>query len=130
MFGSDTEEEQKSGHSALPEGAFDSETVAKMDEKDASIDWKSILTGHEDVLFSCSGVEEDRELILTENRIIVRNKSKGSSFPINGCSVSFGKRDGSFRLSVTSSSRGYGLMLEKSDFEEFWRIFSFKLKEQ
>lgn len=119
MFGSDTEEKQKSGHSASTEEAFDS-------KKDDSVDWKSILTGHEDVLFSCSGVREDRELILTEDRVIVRNKSRGSSFPINGCSVSFGKRDGSFRLSVTSSSRGYGLMLEKSDFEEFWRVFSFQ----
>jgi hypothetical protein len=113
-------EDDKSGHSAPPKEAFPSGTKTKEDE---SIDWKEVLTGHEDVLFACSGVEEDRELFLMENRIIVRNKSRGSSFPVDGCSVSFRKRDGSFWLSVTSSSRGYGLVLERSDFEEFWRIF-------
>lgn len=120
MFGSNAEDED----------ANVTDMKEEQEDNSIDIDWKSVLTGQEDVLFSCSGAEEDRELILTKNRVIVRIRSRGSSHPIGGCDISFSKKGDLFRTYVSNSSRPKGLKIEKSEFEEFWRVFTSQLDER
>jgi len=94
-------------------------------DTEANFDAASVL-GKETPQFSCTGIDDERKLIVTKSRVILVVNNRGTSIPIPECSVDFGTHNGGteYRITVKHSGSGYGLRINKSDFEQFWNIYS------
>lgn len=105
----------------------DSDRTKEKEQKKESINWTEIVSGEDDILFSCSSAQSrknKRELFVTENRVVIYSESEGRSFPIESSVISFGERSDSFRITVSSGSRGYGIRVSKDNFRGFWKVFT------